>query len=174
MTLIVFYKKFHFHLSKMTPFYEILLSNLILDMLITFFLKRLKLKKAEQIKKESPLIIDPKENELNEKSIKLKNLKETFSSQIIEAEKLNAPRTFAQFSKMQRKNNILQDEISKLDEEISKIKQEITILEQPLLKEESNGDLLDQLEAKYFFNMKVLKYFLVMVLYLFYKKDIIY
>lgn len=154
----------------MIPFLEILLFNLILDSLLTILFKRITAKKKkENAKADSSLIATPKENEINEKSMKLNKLKEMLTLQIVEAEKLNAPRTFAMFSKMQRKNNMLQEEISKLEDEIDKIKQKIIILEPPPLKEES-ADLIEQLQNKYFLNIKIFKYGLVMVLYLFYKK----
>ncbi len=143
----------------MSPFIEILLLNILLEIIISFFLAKYMTFKKKNSTKEKPLVICSEEIEIQEKSTHLNALKEKLSAQVIEAEKLNTPRTFALFSKMQRKNNLLQEEINELEDKISKMKAEIS---KPNLND-SNTDLINTLETKYSLTTKFLKCLLISV-----------
>ena len=95
------------------------LSSKIISMVKGFF------------KKEKPKIIPKKQEEesplrkgIIEKETKITQMTEELTKLCKEAEKLNSPQTFAQYSKLQRKSNVLKEKIEESEKELEKIKAE--------------------------------------------------
>ena len=79
-------------------------------------------KKTKQIKPVDEL--SPLRNEIEEEEKKMESLKEELTNLLKEAEKYNAPNTFALYSKMQRKSNTIRNKIEEMEHNLEKMKGE--------------------------------------------------
>ena len=77
--------------------------------------------KIEPKKKEAE---SPLRKEIIEKETKISQMNEELTKLLKEAEKVNSPQTFALYSKLQRKSNVLKEKIEESEKELEKSKTE--------------------------------------------------
>lgn len=101
---------FAFILSeKLFDYLSLLLANLIFSS-----------EKPKQIKINDEL--SPLRNEINEEEKRINAFRDELKTLLKDAEKVNTPNTFALYSKMQRKANLLRNKIEENENNLEKIK----------------------------------------------------